>query len=270
MGVIKHGATTIVVNTIVRAGDSRVEIALDVDWREQGGQEKGVPNLRVRFPVAIKEKFLALSDGKKATYETPYGSVERDLFDGSEVPAMRWADLSDGDGGVTLLNDSKHGHSILKDTLRLTLIRSSYDPDPLPEQGQHRIRYALLPHGDDWGAGDSARAGRAFGQPLRVVATGVHGGPMPAVGSCISVEPDNVLLAVMKKAEGKDGLVIRLLETAGKETQAVVTLHDALGIKSAIPVDALERPVDGEVALEDGELRVKVRASSIGAVLLER
>ena len=98
----------------------------------------------------------------QARYEIPFGSIRRDLFDGEEVLALRWADLSEADGqGVTLVNSSKYGFSLEGDTLAMTLLRASIDPDPLPDLGEHVIEYALVPHGrglDGWrrhtGAGE--------------------------------------------------------------------------------------------------------------------
>ena len=262
-GVMNVNDTKITVSTVVRVGSPVVEIVLDVDWVERGNAERGVPMLRANFPLALGEKTSA--------FETPYGSVERDLFEGQEVPAMRWADVSDGEGGVTLINDCKHGHSIDGDNLRLTLIRGTYDPDPLPEQGHHTIRMALMPHAGALDTSAAVRAGREFGQPLHVVGTTLHEGCLPPAGSCMSVEEDNVVLAVMKKAESADAVVIRLLETTGEDTEAHVFVHNAMCLKSAAVVDALEMPAEGGEARLDGEtLTVSVPANSIVSVMLSK
>ena len=255
--------TKITVKTILRVGEPMVEIVLDVDWVERGDSTRGVPMLRANFPLAVGEKV--------STFETPYGSVERDLFKGQEVPAIRWADVSDAEGGVTLINDCKYGHSIDDDNLRLTLIRSSYDPDPLPEQGHHTIRMALMPHAGAVDAGTAVRAGRGFGQPLHVVNTTLHDGAMSPVGSCMSVEEDNVVLAVVKKAEDSDAVVIRLMETAGEATEAHVFVHKAMCLTSAAVVNALEAPVeDGKAELNGETLTVSIPAHGVVSVMLSK
>ena len=103
-----------------------------MDWREIGHPEQGIPHLKVRFPLAVHDP--------EPRYEIPFGSIRRDLFDGEEVVALRWVDLSESDGqGVTLVNSSKYGFSLGGDSLNMTLLRASIDPDPLPDLGKHTI-----------------------------------------------------------------------------------------------------------------------------------
>src|SRR6202008_507499 len=72
-----------------------------------------------------------------------------------EVPAQRWADLSEAGFGVALLNDCKYGYDTVSpgtptpggNTMRLSLLRAPTAPDPLCDRGRHRFTYALLPHG---------------------------------------------------------------------------------------------------------------------------
>ena len=45
-----------------------------------------------------------------------------------ECPAQKWADLSQRDYGVALLNDSKYGYKIKKNVLDLNLLRSVVYP----------------------------------------------------------------------------------------------------------------------------------------------
>jgi len=60
-----------------------------------------------------------------------------------EVPALRWADLSAGQYGVSLINASKYGYDIKGNLMRLSLLRSPKYPDPFADMGKHSIRYAL-------------------------------------------------------------------------------------------------------------------------------
>src|SRR6202007_2747255 len=83
----------------------------------------------------------------------PFGTIRRstqwrDNWDSAkvEVPAQRWADLSQDDYGVALLNKSKYGYDIKGNTIRLSLLRSPKWPDPTADRGKHSIEYALLPH----------------------------------------------------------------------------------------------------------------------------
>src|SRR6185312_14873429 len=83
-----------------------------------------------------------------------------------EVPAHRWADLSEADYGVSLLNNGRYGHSALGNTLGLTLLRSPIDPDPLADAGHHEFTYAIYPHHGDWTVGGTVNEAIALNSPL--------------------------------------------------------------------------------------------------------
>ncbi len=86
--VTYHTQNSKFVQTISLKGD-QVNIANDFDWHEKHIL------LKAAFPVAVATNF--------ATYEIPYGEIERPTTRENswekaqfEVPAMRWADLSGG------------------------------------------------------------------------------------------------------------------------------------------------------------------------------
>lgn len=246
----------------LKAGTPWVEFKLAIDWMEIGKPDYGVPMLRILFPIAVR--------GGRARFEIPCGHIERPA-NGEEVPALRWADLTgerlDGRGnvGVTLLNDYKYGHSATENELALTLIRSSYDPDPLPELGRHEIKLALVPHGEEWTPSLAVRAGYDFNRSVEVIATDVHEGDLPKEKGFISVHPSNIFISGIKKAEEGDGLVIRLYETEGRETEAEVKIDPSLVKPNSnfVEVDLLERPIRRETARMEGNL-LKVRVPSFG------
>ncbi len=96
--------------------------------------------------------------------------AKRESSSEQEIPALKWADLSGASGketyGVTLVNDSKYGHFCKDDTLGLTLIRSSYDPDPLPEVKDHTIKFAVIPHKGECNVVRAVQAGEEFNSPM--------------------------------------------------------------------------------------------------------
>ncbi|MGC8863864.1 MAG: alpha-mannosidase, partial [Armatimonadota bacterium] len=151
----------------LNAGSRVVDFTLRTRWVERGTPETGVPMLRVAFPVNVERG--------TATYEIPFGSQVRPQGE-QEVPALKWADVSDSEHGVTLVNNCKYGHSCNDGVLRLTLIRSSYDPDPLPEIGDHEIRFAVIPHTGACDVVAATRAGEEFNSPLTVASAPVQSG----------------------------------------------------------------------------------------------
>jgi len=230
----------------LRAGSPCLHVQVAGTWLERGSAATGVPNLRMAFPFALHEA--------TARYETPFGGIDRDLAGGEEVPALRWAQVSGrtpaGGAGCTLLNDSKHGHSLDGSVLRLNLIRSSYMPDPLPEIGQHMVKVALCPFAGERATSDSIALGLALNRPLRVMGTDVHTGRWPRRAQLVSVSPDNVVVSCVKRAENGEGLTVRLYETAGRNTTARITLGESVvgPIQAAQETDVLERPIAAPTA----------------------
>ena len=258
----KLNDTALELDVTLKQGVPWVEFRLRVDWREIGHPERGIPHLKVRFPLAVRDP--------RPRYEIPFGAIRRDLSDGEEVPALRWVDLSGDDGyGVTLANSAKYGFNLEGNTLNMTLLRASIDPDPLPDLGEHTIEYTLVPHSADWTVGDCMRIGENVNVPLVVTSCGFHGGDLPSTMSFAAIEAKNVRLAAIKKGQASSAIVIRLVEVEGKATDARVTIAPQLlpPGASAIEVDTLERPVDpGNARLDANTLVARLPAFGVVTV----
>lgn len=267
----RHGQSDYALTISLAAGSRQVAFDLDVNWLERGDPATGVPALRASFPLAVEEG--------RAHFEIACGVIERPA-DGEESPALNWADLSGASlaspgatVGAALLNDCKYGHQVSEDELRLTLLRSSHDPDPLPEIGRHQIRYALVPHAGDFAAcaPDIVRQGYAFNHALIPVGTTVHEGDLPAEASGLEVLSPNVMLPGVKQAEDGSALIVRLYEFTGVETQAQVRIAPSLAAEgaAAVETDLLEVALDTNTAsFTDGVLTVTVPANGLATVRL--
>ena len=268
------------------AHSRRVEFEVEATWLERGDPKIGVPALRAVFPLAVT--------GATAQFECPNGHVARPTDptklatythkwvgnDGisavpGDVPAQKWADLTGQVEGVseavgaTLLNTSRYGHSVSGSTIRLSLLRSSYDPDPLPELGKHAIKFALEPHVGDWSASQATRSGYAFNLPLQIIATDRHGGELPPSKGFLHVQSPNVMLSGVKKAEEGDAIILRLYEMEGRQTKAHVQLDPALiGDDPLVgETDLLECPLERNTArYKHGVLTVDVRPFGLATV----
>ena len=175
--------------------------------------------------------------------------------------------------GAALINDSKYGYQATDNALRLTLLRSSFDPDPLPEMGAHQIRFALRPYTDQFEVSDITRAGYAFNHPLIPVGTTAHEGELAPEASGLEILTPNIMLSGLKKAEDADAVIIRLYEMTGVTTLAQVRLSEmfALPNAAAFEVDFLEQPLARNTATVDGDvLTVEVPAFGIASVQVMR
>lgn len=250
--------STIKVQYLIHGFAPRVDVTAEIDWREIGDPERGIPGLRVHFPFDGYE-------GLPIRFETPFGSVVREDSDGEEVPGLRYTHVPLDEGGFTLLNDSKYGFMVEGGNLAMRVIRSSYDPDHAPEVCKHTIRYSMVFHDRAVDASDLTRMGAAFNHPLIAFPAGVQEGTGPLSKSFASVETPSVVLTSLKKAEDGNGVILRLVEYDGQDTEAVVTLAEGFGTRASL-TDLMESPVEGRVDFDGKTLRVPIRASSFVSV----
>lgn len=248
----------------VCAGDPRLHVTIKGTWFQRGTAETGVPVMNFVLPLALS--------GAKARYEIPFGFVNREHNRREEVPALQWAQVDGRAGGrpagCLLMNDSRHGHSLDGSTLRLTLIRGSYDPDPIPEIGEHEIKLAILPYVGMMPASDAIRHGQAFNHALVAVLTDAHGGEVEAGESWIRTGPRDVTLVAVKKAEDDDVVILRLCNAGAKQAMATVDFGRGMPLRPlrAWGVDLLERPSKQVWKVSGGRITGLVGAKSIANV----
>jgi len=183
-----------------------------------------------------------------------------------EVPALRWGDLSDSQHGFSLLNAGKYGYDAKGNTLRLSLLRAPTFPDPHADEGFHQFTYSLYPHGGDWKDAGTGRRGYELNFPLIAFPVTSHEGVLPSARSLLSVEPDNVILTALKKAEDDDGLVFRFVEFEGKA--AAARLRFPIPARSAARVNLLEKG-DIPLPLEEGGWRTTLKVHPYEIVTLK-
>jgi alpha-mannosidase len=159
----------------------------------------------------VKAGFPLAASSPEATFEIPYGSIERPTTRNNsvedakfEVPALRWADLGDEKNGFSLINESKYGYDAIGNLLRLSLLRSPTWPDPNADQGRQRFSYSLYPHGGTWKQALTVRQGYDFNYRLTAMQVSAHSGKLPASFSFLKAEPDNVVVTAMKKTEDRE------------------------------------------------------------------
>ncbi|MCD6290620.1 MAG: hypothetical protein J7M34_08970, partial [Anaerolineae bacterium] len=232
---------------VLYRGLRRIDFETEIDWHERGSARQDAPMLRVTF-----SPFLGYT---RATFEVPFAGLERPA-DGREVPALRWADLSEDGYGVSLLNDGKYGHQAHGNTLGLTLLRASYEPDNNPDEGLHRFTYSLYPHPGDWREAGTDQRAAELNQPVQVVVTDGHAGPLQPGRSWLRCESAHARVSAVKLAEDQpeegQAVIVRVYEAHGQETDA--RLLPGWPVTRAEEVDLVERPL-ADLAIEgDGVL----------------
>jgi alpha-mannosidase len=251
---VKHatGKSTFVQDILLYAGIDRIDVANTVDWHEQH--------------ILLKAAFPLSASSPMATYEIPFGNIQRPTTRKNswedakfEVSAIRWADLGNDQHGFSLLNNSKYGYDAKGNVLRLTLLRSPTDPDPVADQGMHHFVYALFPHAGTWKQALTERQGWDFNYKLDAFQVESHAGTLPAEHSFFGIDADNVVLTAIKKAEDSKALILRFYEWAGKNANVGIRLPK--GVTSATLTNLMESPEGAPLQVVDGD-RITVPTGS--------
>jgi alpha-mannosidase len=259
--VASHWGNSKFVQTIglLAEGDA-VNVENSIEWREAH--------------ILLKAAFPLAASGPFATYEIPYGTIDRPTTRNNswekaqfEVPAMRWADLGDGKHGLSVINNTKYGYDAVGNLLRLTLLRSPKWPDPEADMGQQHFEYALYPHAGTWKDAMTVRHGYEYSYPLAAVVTTAHAGSLPAEHSFASVTPENVVLTAVKKAEDANGLIFRVYEWAGKDS--TVEFHVPAGATSATVTNMQETPEGGALAVSGDVVKAPIHPYEILTVRVD-
>lgn len=229
---------------------ARVDGELQIDWREQGNAEAGVPQLKLGFGTTLA--------APRARFEGPFCITERPA-DGLDQPSQKWTDVTGQEFGLTLYNDSKYGFDVLGSRLRMTLLRNPYAPDPEPDNGRHVVRFGFEAHEPGRSTAEMTRRGMAFNRPLLTT---------PGSGALRSLEikgDDGIVVTSLRRAEHEDALVVRLFEATGHPGQVTISLAD---LHQAREINFLERPVGEPLSVEAGTVSVGLQPWEVKSLLL--
>ncbi|MGN1194232.1 MAG: alpha-mannosidase, partial [Acutalibacteraceae bacterium] len=222
----KHYKTEIVQRVSVSQGSDVVEIKTRCDFHEL------FKMLRAEFYPSV------YSDTVKCDIQ--FGSIERSTENKTlkqqaqfEICAHKYVDVSDGKYGFSLMNDCKYGHRVKDGLISLNLLRSPLSPDrTIADKGFHEFTYAIYPHKDKCSVETLKRA-YFLNKPILFF----KGKNIPT-SSIASTDNENVVIETIKKAYGKNAIIIRLFESQGEK--AVTCLQTSFSFKNAKEVNLVE------------------------------
>ena len=210
------GCSSIIQKVKLFSHSKRLDFDTKVDWKEKHKM------LRVHFPVNVR--------AEQATFDIQYGHVQRNTHENTswdkakfEVVGHKYADLSDHDYGVALMNDCKYGYFVKDNILDLNLLRSPNNPDPDADQGKHQFTYSIFPHKHDLIRSSVIREATCLNQ-TPIVFNGVRSDN----GIPVKLDDNGLELTVLKKAENEDYLIIRIVETSGRYSTGSLKLNGTL------------------------------------------
>lgn len=246
--------STIIQKVHVYSDMERVDFNTYVDWKESDVLVK------VAFPIDI--------NANEATYEIQYGNVKRPTHNNTlwdvarfEVCGHKWADLSEGDFGVSILNDSKYGHDIIDGNMRLTLIKSTCDPNPEADKEEHFFTYSLYVHDGTFKEAKTTNNAYNLNTKLFTKVCDPQTGSLENTLSFAKVNKDNVMIEVIKKAEDSDHLIVRLYEFNNKRTD--VSLEFMKNIHEAYECNLLEENEDTNLNIDGNKINFIIKPFEI-------
>jgi len=255
----------------------RIDFCTEVDWHERRTV------LKVGFPIP--------SPNARAHYEIQFGVLERTLSSDTpwekakfEVPAQRWADVSDHQYGLALLNDCKYGYDAHNGLLRLTLLRSGYCPDPIEpswhvqfgaptDDGVHHLTYSLYPHSGGWQRSHVVRRGGELNAPLtahapKAAKPTAKGLALPGRYGFIEIaKGDSLCVETCKQAEDSEEVILRVYESQGMAGDAAVQFH--FPVAAVQECNLMERDAK-PASFKSGLLRFSYSPYEIKTFLLKR
>ncbi len=222
--------------------EARIDFETVADWHERHQM------LKAAFPIDINTDH--------ATYEIQFGSIERPThFNTSwdharfEVCGQKYADLSDGGFGVSLINDCKYGHDIHNGLMQLSLLRSPTYPNTEADQGIIEFTYSICPHAGRAKDSDVVKTAYMLNNPPIILTSEGNATTVPTTFSALSGAPENIVCETVKPAEDGNGTVLRIYECHNKRTPTTLSL--GIPGKKLCLCNMLEEPIR-EIPLVNG------------------
>ncbi|MDP8210058.1 MAG: glycoside hydrolase family 38 C-terminal domain-containing protein [Candidatus Stygibacter australis] len=223
------GNSTISQIISLKTNSKLLECWTSINWQEKNKM------LRMRVVPDIKTD--------KANFEIQYGNITRATHNNTtweqakfEVCGHRYADLSQSDCGFAIVNDCKYGHYVKDNIMELTLLRSPQYPDNTADIGEHTFRYGFLPHSGNLINSQVLPIAHEFNSEL--IVHKIAELPEQLEKAYFSICGKNVKIESVKPAEDGDGIILRLYEYYGTQTE--IKLKSDRNWKEFIETDLLE------------------------------
>ena len=251
----KFNKSTVVQDLTLYKNSRRIDFKTEVDWKEKQ------VFLKTYFPVSVR--------AEEATYEIQFGSLKRPThtnnewdFARFEVPGHRYADISEGNYGVALLNDCKYGWDVHENVIGLSLIKSAVRPNEASDRNVHHFTYSLYPHEEMIEKADVLREAINLNMPfLCAEKAGREDGCAQKEFSLIHTDAKHILIDTVKKAEDEDALIIRFYEYRNI-SQDTVSLQCVFPIKKATLTNLCEEEEEIVEAC-NGKVEIPIKAFEI-------
>lgn len=222
----------------------RIDFSTEIDWKEEH--------------ILLKALFPMDMHAQQVSVDTQFGFVNRATHKNTswdrarfEMCMHKWIDLSEGDYGVAILNDSKYGFSIDDNIVGISLIKSATDPNPIADQELHNFIYSIYPHYGNLQESKVVEEAYKINNALTIIKKETEGGSLPRQMSFVVAEHENIIIEVVKKADEDNAIVIRAYEAYNRRTET--KLRVGFPIKRGYECNLLES-IEKELSVTEKEI----------------
>jgi alpha-mannosidase len=150
--------------------------------------------------------------------------------------------------GLAIMSDCKYGFRGNEDSVAVTLIRSSYNPDRVPDAGKHLVNVGVGLCEMD--AVSIHEKYECYIHPIYSCANTVHTGSLAKKSSFLQIEGD-VQVAALKVSEDKKNMILRVYSLSDQSQKVVLQLNK--DVQEAYFTDVLEREQE-KLSLQDDRI----------------
>ena len=227
-----------IVSTVtLRRGETWVDIVTEVENTVEDHY------FRVSFPTGLKTDKIMVQGQfdvlERSVLAPDYTKICETLS--PDDPMNSFVDMSDGAGGLAILNEGLKAYGTSDDaarTVHLTLLRgyalaicvtnigfADYSATDRGSQclGRQSFHYALMPHAGDWAQAGVWRASEQFNLALHAALIGpTKHGAEPLEKSFLELKAEGLHVSAVKRSESDKGWVVRLFNPLAKPVKNAI------------------------------------------------
>ena len=245
---------------------SRIDIRTEVENNAKDHR------LRVLFPTGC-DTDVSHAEGHFDVVTRPI-SVPREWVNAATArPQQGWVDVNDAQSGLCIINKGLTEYELYDDedhTLALTLMRCmgrfvagnealALQTEGAQCLGKRTFEYSVYPHAGTLQDAHVWRQAHQFNVPFYVRQTVAHDGDLPAEASFVEVEPEELVVTAIKKAETDDRMIVRFFNISDDTVEGKITVQ---GAKSA-EITNLNEDRHEKLQITNGSVNLKVTGKKI-------
>ena len=237
MRIVEKGCNRTTLRVASKYGDSTLEqfyylyedsdyikVKNHLDWHEKHKL------LKLAMPINVEKP--------EFTCEIPYGYFNRDSYEGYEELAHSWIKVSEKNKnfGIAVANDSKYAYDMTNNVYNMTICRSPIYAHHIPAPVEEDLSYRYMDQGEQVfsyiigfdAVGENTRAYRLsdiLNVGYEYLVDTYHKGEIKAQNmSLIDIDKSSIIVKTFKRFEDSSGYVVRMYESEGKTTEAVLCI----------------------------------------------